>query len=189
MTSHDAPPGYRIEPGEVGDADALSGLWVELADDQRHHGSHLRAAPNRDHIHEAMLQHAVTDTVLIAWEKGADGTTDSDGNGVADDDRDDGSPVGFVTFGRESEEYAQDVARGIVHNIYVRADDRGAGVGTALLSAAERTLTDRGADAVTLQAMAPNEAAHRFYRRNGYDAHRVEFEKPLESDTLTTDDE
>ena len=181
MTSHDAPPGYRIEPGDVGDADALSGLWVELADDQRRHGSHLRAAPNRDHIREAMLQHAVTDTVLIAREEGAGGTADSDG--------DDGSPVGFITFGRESEEYTQDVARGLVHNIYVRADDRGAGVGTALLSAAERTLTDRGADAVALQAMAPNEAAHRFYRRNGYDAHRVEFEKPLESDTLTTDDE
>ena len=124
-----------------------------------------------------MLQHAVTDTVLVARDIDEGKTTD------------DGEPVGFITFGRESEEYTQDVARGIVHNIYVREGDRGVGVGTALLSAVERILGERGADAVALQAMAANEAARRFYRRNGYEAHRVELEKPLESDSLTTDDE
>ena len=181
MTAHDAPPGYRIEAGEADDADALSTLWVALADDQRRHGSHLLAAPNRDRIREAMLQHAVADTVLVAREQ-------ANGDG-ADGDGADGDIVGFVTFGGESEEYTQDVARGIVHNIYVREGDRGAGVGTALLLAAERTLGERGVDAVALQAMAANEGARRFYRRNGYEAHRVELEKPLESDSLTTDDE
>ena len=182
MTAHDAPPGYRIKAGETDDADALAALWVELADGQRRHGSHLRAAPNHDRIRQAMLQHAVTDTVLVARKQVTDG-------GVSDDEEMAGDVVGFVTFGRESEEYTQDLVRGIVHNIYVREGDRGVGVGAALLSAAERILDERGADAVALQAMAANEAARRFYRRNGYEAHRVELEKSLESDSLTTDDE
>ena len=92
MTACDPPPGYRIEAGETDDADALAALWVELADGQRRHGSHLRAAPNRDRIREAMLQHAVTDTVLVARGTDEGKTTD------------DGEPVGFITFGRESEE-------------------------------------------------------------------------------------
>ena len=182
MTAHDAPPGYRIEAGDTDDAEALAALWVELADGQRRHGSHLRAAPNHDRIRDAMLQHAVTDTVLFARKQVTDG-------GASGDEETAGDVVGFVTFGRESERYTQDLARGIVHNIYVREGDRGVGVGAALLSAAERALGERGVDAVALQAMAANEAARQFYHRNGYEAHRVELEKPLESDSLTTDDE
>ena len=165
----ETPPGYAVEPADTDDADVMAELWVDLATGQRDHGSHLLAEPNRDRIHETMLQHVVTDTALVAR---ADG----------------GSLAGFVTFGRESEAYDQDAARGIVHNLYVRPADRSNGIGSALLAAAEDRLAALGVDAVALESMAENEAARRFYGRHGYAPHRIELEKPLESDTLTTDD-
>ena len=169
----DAPAGYGIDAADTADADLMADRWVDLAADQREYGSHLRPADNRDRIHETLLQHVFNDTALVARAV----------------DADDPAPVvGFVTFGRETGAYAQDVDRGIVHNIYVSPEHRRAGVGSALLSAAERTLAGRGVEAVALEAMATNAAARAFYRAQGYEPHRVELEKPLESDTLTTDD-
>ncbi|MFQ3319762.1 MAG: ribosomal protein S18 acetylase RimI-like enzyme [Natronomonas sp.] len=162
------PADVSIEAAESDDASAFADLWVDLAADQRQHGSHLRPSANRGRIREAMLQHVVTDTVLLAER--------------------DGDIVGFVTFGRESESFEQDVTRGLVHNIYVTAGHRGEGIGSALLAAAEETLAERGVDSVALQAMAANDEAREFYRRHGYDPHRIELEKAVESDSLTTDD-
>jgi ribosomal protein S18 acetylase RimI-like enzyme len=163
------PSDVSIDGAESDDADRLAEIWVDLATNQRTHGSNLLPAENRNRVREAMLQHVVTDTVLVA--------------------RRDDTIVGFVTFGRETEHYEQDVHRGVVHNIYVTDGNRGAGIGSELLARAESVLTEMGVDAVALQAMADNEAARRFYRRHGYEPHRVEFQKPTESDTLTTGDE
>ena len=167
-TDVEAPPGYTVDRLDTDDAGTAAALWVELAAGQRDHGSHLLAPANRQRVRETMLRHAAADTAFVA----------RDGTDV----------VGFVTFGTESEGYAQDVDRGVVHNIYVRPTDRGAGVGSALLAAAEAALADRGVGVVALRAMADNEAARRFYRRHDYEPHRVELERPVESDTLTTDD-
>ena len=118
-----------------------------------------------------------------------DADTDPSSSRADEDDQAAGDPelVGFVTFDLESERFQQDVTRGFVHNLVVRRDHRGRGIGTALLTGAERVLAERGADVVALQAMAANEDARAFYRRCGYEPHRVELEKPLESDNLTTD--
>lgn len=168
------PSDVRIGPANSDDADAITDLWVDLAADQRRHGSHLQPEGNRARIHEAMLQHVVTDTVRVARRTAEDAATED--------------IVGFVTFGLESESFEQDVSRGLVHNVYVREGHRSAGIGSALLAAAEGTLTERGVDTIGLQAMAPNDDARAFYRQHGYTPHRVELEKPAESDNLTTDD-
>lgn len=151
-----------IGPADSGDAEALVDLWIDLAADQRRHGSHLVAEGNRPEIRETMLQHAVTDTALVA--------------------RRSGTVVGFLTFDVESGRYRQTVTRGIIHNIYVRETDRSEGIGHELLTAAEEELDARGVDVVSLQVMAANESALRFYRRHGYESHRVELEKPINSD-------
>ncbi|QLD91121.1 GNAT family N-acetyltransferase [Natronomonas salina] len=166
--SPDLPAGVTVEFANSLDADDIADLWVELAADQRRHGSNLLPDANRTRVHETMLKHVVTNTALVA--------------------RHDDDVVGFVTFGQESERFQQDVTRGIVHNIYVEEDHRGKGIGTALLRTAEETLVDRGVDTLGLQAMAANDAAREFYRRHGYEPHQVEFEKSAESDSLTTDD-
>jgi ribosomal protein S18 acetylase RimI-like enzyme len=148
----------RIEAPGIDSADRLADLWVELAADQRAYRSHLHADENRERVREAMLRHLVTGDLLAAYDPDI---------------------VGFVMFNLESGAYEQDVTRGVVQNIYVVPDKRGTGVGGALLDAAEAALAEQGADVVTLDVMAGNEDAQRFYRRHGYREHRVSVEKEL----------
>ena len=162
------PADVTVESTDGDEADALADLWVDLAADQRRHGSHLRADANRPAIHETMLQHVVSGTVLVARR----------GN----------ETIGFVTFGTESGRYRQDARRGMVHNIYVRPADRGVGIGSALLERAEAALESMGVDVIALESMAENDAARSFYRRHGYAPHRIELEKPINDDPVMSDD-
>lgn len=148
-----------VEPADTGDADSVVDLWIDLAESQRVHGSHLHGEPNRTPIREAILRHVAGDRLLVAR-----------GDGV----------LGFVMFSIEEGDYEQDLRRGLIENLYVRPDARNEGVGSALLSRAEARLDEHGVDAVSLEVMADNERARQFYRSHGYDPHRVEFEKPLE---------
>jgi ribosomal protein S18 acetylase RimI-like enzyme len=153
-----APPEVTVERGGTDAADAVADLWVALAEGQRDHGSHLRAAENRAAAREAAARHAVTGGLFLARE--------------GDD------LVGFCTADIDTGGYEMDATRGVVRNLYVRPATRGRGVGGALLAAAEAHLAEQGADVLSLEAMADNEAARRFYRRHGYRSHRVELEKP-----------
>lgn len=164
----DLPEDVVIARADTDDAERMADCWVDLAEDQQSYGSHLDPAGNRSRMYEIMLQHAVDDTALVA--------------------RREGSLVGFVTYGRESKHFQQDVNRGFIHNIYVRKGHRSEGIGSELLAAAEAELAILGVDAVALQAMATNDRARRFYTRHGFRPHRIELEKPTESDNLTTDD-
>lgn len=161
--SESVPDDVTIRPAETGDVGSLADLWVELAADQRRYGSHLVSEKNRSAIRRTMLQHIVAETALVA--------------------RRDGSVVGFVTFDVEAGQYRQDVSRGIIRNIFVRDNDRNNGIGDGLLKTAEGALESRGADVVALEAMAGNRRARQFYRRCGYEPHRIELEKPINSDT------
>ena len=175
--------GVVIERPPTEAAGAVVEMWVDLAADQRRYGSHLLAEPNRERVREAALQGILTDSLLVA--------TDGD------------EPVGFVTFEVESGVYEQDVRRGLVENVYVVPGRRGEGIGSALLRAAEDRLRERGCEAFFLEVLAANEEARRFYRREGYEPHRVQFERSAdprdrpedrydddsaESDTHTRDD-
>jgi ribosomal protein S18 acetylase RimI-like enzyme len=176
VTGDGSDPAVTVERPPTEAAEAIADMWVDLAADQRRHGSHLRAEPNRERAREAVLRRIVTDSLLVAR--------------VGED------LVGFVTFEVESGVYEQDVTRGLVENVYVVPERRDEGIGTALLGAAEDRLRERGCEAFFLEAMAANERARRFYREAGYEPHRVQFERPasegdgsaIESDTHTRDD-
>jgi ribosomal protein S18 acetylase RimI-like enzyme len=154
----------KIRTATTDDADEITSQWLDLAAGQRSFGSHILPEENRSTAHDAVLRHVVADELTVATE--------------------DGSLLGFVMYTVETGEYEQDTTRGLVRNIYVVPEHRNRGVGTALLEAAESTLSDRGVDRVGLEAMAENEPARRFYRRHGYTPHRIAFEKSTESDTL-----
>ena len=158
-----------IRSPEPGDLDPLADLWVDLAADQQRHGSHLRAAPNREAAREFLAQQVVTDGVRLA-------------------EADDGALVGFVAFAVERGRYEQDGGRGLVHDLYVAPAWRGDGLGSALLSTAEDVLAEAGVGVVAVEALAANDAARRLYRRHGYEPHRVEMERSLANDTDTSDD-
>lgn len=155
----------RIEHPTIDETDPIADLWIDLARSQRDHGSHLAADENRDRIRESIGRHIMADELLVA--------------------RIDDVIDGFVMFSLEQRLYQLVVTRGTIHNLYVRSDSRSEGIGSALLDAAETRLVEAGADVIRLEALAANEAAHRFYRRNGYDLHRVEFEKRVETDNTT----
>ncbi|MFW5919327.1 MAG: N-acetyltransferase family protein [Halanaeroarchaeum sp.] len=160
----------EIEPATLEDLDALVEGWLALAREQRDHGSHLRAEPNRGTMRESLARSVVDDNVLVA--------------------RDDGAVIGFVTVEMERGRLEETATRGVVPYLFVVPDRRDGGIGAELLDAAERRLLERGADVVSLDVMADNGAARRFYRQRGYDAHRVTMEKRIstENDTHSKDD-
>lgn len=153
-----------IGPGETSEADAIVDLWMDLAAGQRDHGSHIQTTDNRTRIRESIIRHIVGETLLVARAG-------------------DGELAGFVMFTVESTGFEQDLQRGVIENLYVVPDVRNEGVGSALLDATHELLEARGVDAVALDVMASNEKARRFYRRHGYEPHRVEMERSVESDT------
>ncbi len=156
-----------IRGPEPRDAESLADLWVALARGQQDHGSHLQAEQNRSRVRDVLARYAATDRLLVA---DAPSTTPAGETDI----------VGFVMFRIRADEYEVDCRRGLVENLYVVPDHRGRGIGSDLLSAAEQLLRERGVDVVSLEAMAQNNAARRFYRRHGYEPHRVEFEKSVE---------
>jgi ribosomal protein S18 acetylase RimI-like enzyme len=153
----------EIDAPDTTAAGEVTDLWVDLAEDQRDYGSHLLAAENRTRIREAVVRHIVTDSLLVA--------------------RDDGDLVGFVMFSVESGSFDQDVRRGLIENLFVAESDRRETVGEQLLSAAETVLADRDVEVVALDVLYGNEPARAFYDELGYEPHRLELEKVVESDT------
>ena len=158
----------RLESAVMSDVDRLVELWVALARDQRAYDSHLEPAANRGPVRETIARHIVVDGVTVAR------STDE--------------IVGFAMVGLEHGDYEQSVTRGVVNNIFVLPEWRGRGIGGRLLDAAEVALADAGADVFSLETMATNARARRFYEREGYRPHRVELEKSAQNDTHSKED-
>ena len=156
------PDSLAIEVATQADIESIADDWVALARDQRRHGSHVLAEPNRETMRNILAAHRVDDGLLVA--------------------RLEGSIVGFVSVSLERGSLELDATRGLLSNIYVVPEYRGRDIGSALLRAAERSLADRGVDVVVLEAMAANDRARRFYERHGYDVYRVGMERELEDD-------
>jgi Acetyltransferase, GNAT family len=157
----------EIAEASPSETDTIADLWVALARGQREHESHLLPEPNRTRVRERLARYAATGQLLVA--RSAAGDRES-------------RIVGFVTFVTRNDQYEVDCRRGLVENLYVVPDRRGEGVGSGLLSRAEQRLHEAGVDSISLEAMADNEAARRFYRRHGYEPHRVEFEKSTDTE-------
>jgi ribosomal protein S18 acetylase RimI-like enzyme len=166
----------EIDTPEMDEADALTDLWETLARDQYDHGSYLAAEDNRTPIHESICQHVVTDGLLVARVSNDDSGESSDHAHSETD------IAGFIMFTTHTGRYQETVSTGIIENLYVVPEQRGKGIGSALLDAAENALKTDGTEVITLDVMVANEAARRFYSRHGYDAHRMTMAK-RETDT------
>lgn len=150
-----------IETATSADVDHVADLWVDLANDQRNHGSHLLADENRGTIRDSIARHIIENTLLVARDEGV---------------------VGFVMFELQTGIYQHSTARGTIQNIYVDPTYRSEGIGSKLLDAAEDALRDRGAEVFSLEVLSSNENARRLYRDKGYKPHRIEMEKSNEND-------
>ncbi|MFW6321118.1 MAG: GNAT family N-acetyltransferase [Halohasta sp.] len=154
----------EISRPTMGDVEPLVDCWVALAADQRQYGSRLLPEENREPVAEAIAQHIVSDGLLVAREEAI---------------------RGFVMYRVETGRYLEDRTTGVIVNLYVDPAIRDQGIGSRLLAAAEAELADAGVDTVTLEVLAANDAARRFYARHGYRSHRVELAKSLSSENDT----
>jgi ribosomal protein S18 acetylase RimI-like enzyme len=176
---------FDIASPNMDEADMLTDLWVALARDQYDYGSYLAAEDNHSAIYESICQHIVTGGLLVA--RIADSDFDSDDNRSTGCDH--GDVAGFVMFADKKGRYTEVVSIGVIENIYVVPDHRREGIGSALLGSAEDALRSDGVAVITLDVMAENEAARRFYARHGYDAHRITMAKQeREIDTHSKDE-
>ena len=168
------PPNAQpvVEPATPDDLDYLADCWVSLAHEQRDHGSHIRSEENRATIRTILSGHLSTDGLLVA--------------------RVNGEIVGFASFSVERGSFELDASRGLLSNLWVDPDHRNRNIGAALLDVVENKLTDRGVDICTLETMAENDAARRFYRRHGYERSRIVMDRRLDdgekNDTHSKDD-
>ena len=153
----------EITTPETTAVDELADCWSELAADQRQYGSRLLADENRQAVTDTIARHIVNDGLLVA--------------------REDEAIRGFVMYKIEDGRYIQDTTTGVIVNLYVRPAARDEGVGSELLAAAETALAEAGVETVTLEVLAANDDARRFYQRAGYRPHRVELAKRIENDT------
>lgn len=151
----------------MADLEAIAGCWVALAADQQQHGSRLQAAENRTQATETIARHIAMDGVYVARDE---------------------TIRGFVMFHLDTGTYSQTEPTGTVTALYVRPADRDAGLGTRLLTAAEAAMAARGAKTVSLEVLTDNAAARAFYDHRGYEPHRIELRKRLESDRHSKDD-
>lgn len=150
-----------IEAATSADIDHIADRWVELARDQRAHGSHLLAAENRSVVRDSVARHVIENDLFVARDEGI---------------------VGFVMFELQTGIYQHSTTHGVIQNIYVEPEFRNEGIGSALLDAAEEALRDRGAKILSLEVLARNQNARRLYENRGYEPHRIEMEKSDESD-------
>jgi ribosomal protein S18 acetylase RimI-like enzyme len=91
-----------------------------------------------------------------------------------------GRVVGYVYAGLEPESWKElREAAGFVHDVAVDESARRGGVATALLSAAEAWLRQRGAPRVVLWTAERNAAAQRLFERTGFRRTMVEMTKEL----------
>lgn len=163
----------RVTPAMADDIEAVTDQWVALARSQREHGSTLLAEGNREAVRDAIARAVVTGELLVA--------RDDDTGDRADDGMENDRPVGFVGFSLEQGGLERDRTRGIIDNLFVDPSCRGEGVGSALLSAAERALREAGAATIGLEAMAANDRARAFYRDHGYEPHRIVLTKRIDT--------
>lgn len=148
------------------DVATVTAQWVALVDGQREFGAHLLGAENESTARSIIEQYVHAEGLGV--------TRGPDGEGV----------VGFVMFHVERGLYEQDVRRGIVENVYVAPDHRGAGVGSALLEYAEERLEDDGVDVLSLSVLVENTRVRDWYESRGYSPHRATLERPVgDSDT------
>lgn len=90
-----------------------------------------------------------------------------------------GERAGFLLMLDELPDEVTTLPQGFVAYMAVEPDHRGAGVGAALLSAAEDEARRRGLPYMALMVTEENEAARRLYRSSGYTTERRLLCKPL----------
>jgi len=87
--------------------------------------------------------------------------------------------VGFAAVTPDGPETSADAWE--LYRIYVHPDRWGEGAGSALLARCERTVRERGGDALELSVLADNEVGVSFYRSRGFERVRTTHDGGLDA--------
>lgn len=158
----------RIETPSMESIEKITDLWVELAGSQLAYDSHVKVEPNRSRMRQTISRHLASGDIFVA----------------IDDEL-----IGFVMYAVESNSLDQTTVRGFIKDLYVVPDRRNEGIGSALLEAGERALGEKGVETIALEVLSKNSPAREFYRKRGYESHRLTVEKPIENDTHSKDEQ
>jgi ribosomal protein S18 acetylase RimI-like enzyme len=91
--------------------------------------------------------------------------------------------VGYATIMRRAFDESYDevpFTYGYIGDLCVAPDQRGGGIGRALIEACEAEARAAGQRWLRISVLARNQAAHALYRAAGFHDHLVTLEKPLE---------
>jgi GNAT superfamily N-acetyltransferase len=150
-----SPDGVRIRPATIDDLDAATALYVELIDHDAPFGTVVRrpstAANGRELLAE-VLGRARTSAWLAERS---------------------GVPVGLLAVDYTLDpSWARTVINtpsvGFVASLYVRASERGGGIGSALVAVGHRALDDAGLAMTLLHHTLPNPRSTPFWYSHGY---------------------
>ncbi len=150
-----------IETATLDDLDTLVELWITLIETGQTDGSQLRGEANRAIARDQLAGAIVDDRAMVA--------------------RQNEHIRGFVTVTHDTGIFDCDRSRGRIRNLFVRATDRGNGIGTALLKEAQEQLSEAGVESILVETPAGNTTARAFYHHHGYRPHRIELEKEVEN--------
>lgn len=156
-----------VREATIDDLGDVLDCWCSLLDEQSDHGSLLDPESNRSPGRQLLAAAIVDGRVLVA---------------------DEGDVVGIATVRLDEGALELREPRGVVETLFVRPHRRNEGIGTELLTAAERSLRERGCTVVTVEVLAANERARQFYADRGYDVHRTVLQREVESDTKPADE-
>lgn len=158
----------QIRQATLDDLDDVYDCWESLLVDQVTYGSLLDPDEN-DEPGTQLLADAITDGQVLVADTGE-------------------AIAGIVTMQVDRGVLRLRRDRGVIDTLFVRDWARGEGIGTALLQTAEETLAERGCAVVTVEALAANERGRSFYRANGYEPHRIVFQREVETNTKEGDE-
>lgn len=121
------------------------------------------------------------DSTVRGWVEKAIADHDEDGDFLVVAESQDGEIVGFL--GAHVQDHYISGRDAYVGEVAVAHSDEGAGVGRALLDAAEAWARSMGCERFTLQTGAANTRAREFYRRLGFVEEDVSLAKELDAGT------
>jgi ribosomal protein S18 acetylase RimI-like enzyme len=151
------PPHISARRTDVEGLRALAALWAEL----------------HQHHREVSTYPALVADPELSWERRLHWYTRllADGASYLTASDDEGRVLGYAVIALESgpdETFAVEGGIAEVISLVVTRDRRSAGVGRALLRAAEGIARDEGFDTIKVAVMAGNARAQTFYEARGY---------------------
>ncbi len=155
--------GVRIKIACKEDLDEITTLWYELAvmHEEMMEGYDLNDDPCEEwrNLMEKSLKRDDM-TTFAAWEQG--------------------QILGFASVMlRNRAPFFKEKEMGVIMDVFIRDDRRGEGIGSKLVTMAERWIKNKGIDLAIVTVAPENQGAVRFWSKHGYDTYLLRQRKEL----------